>query len=101
MIHLDGQEYTLEPSLIEFVQNDVKISGENITPGVIEPSFGIGRIIYAILEHAFAIRGEDEQRAVCIPTEGGGLFLHNIHLLCSSWRFLPSLHLSSALFCRS
>lgn len=46
------------------MQSDVKISGENITPGVIEPSFGIGRIIYAILEHAFAIRGEDEQRAV-------------------------------------
>lgn len=69
MIHVDGKEHTLEAGMMEFTQNDVKISGENITPGVIEPSFGIGRIIYAILEHAFNIRGGDEQRAVraCLP----------------------------------
>merc|ERR1711862_307644 len=35
---------------------------EKITPSVIEPSFGIGRIMYAIFEHNFAVRKEDEQR---------------------------------------
>lgn len=34
-----------------------------VTPNVIEPSFGIGRIMYAILEHSFAIRNDDEQRS--------------------------------------
>ena len=35
------------------------------TPSVIEPSFGIGRIIYSLLEHNFAVREGDEQRTVC------------------------------------
>ena len=34
------------------------------TPGVIEPSFGIGRVVYALLEHTFAVRADDEQRTV-------------------------------------
>ncbi|RLV96317.1 Glycine--tRNA ligase 1 mitochondrial [Spathaspora sp. JA1] len=34
------------------------------TPNVIEPSFGIGRIVYAALEHAFWTRPEDDDRAV-------------------------------------
>ncbi|XP_019870544.2 glycine--tRNA ligase [Aethina tumida] len=35
---------------------------EEITPSVIEPSFGIGRIMYAIFEHNFKMRDNDEQR---------------------------------------
>lgn len=34
------------------------------TPNVIEPSFGIGRIIYSIFEHCFWTRPEDSARAV-------------------------------------
>ncbi len=34
------------------------------TPNVIEPSFGIGRILYALLEHSYYVRDGDEQRAV-------------------------------------
>lgn len=63
---MEGQEYTLDAAMLEFVQSDVRINGENIVPGVIEPSFGIGRIIYAILEHAYQVRPgeEEEKRAV-------------------------------------
>jgi len=32
------------------------------TPSVIEPSFGIGRILYSLLEHSFDVRENDEQR---------------------------------------
>jgi len=35
-----------------------KVDGENYTPGVIEPSFGIGRIIYALLEQSYFVRRE-------------------------------------------
>jgi glycyl-tRNA synthetase len=31
-------------------------------PSVIEPSFGIGRIVYCIFEHCFRVRADDEQR---------------------------------------
>jgi glycyl-tRNA synthetase len=34
------------------------------TPNVIEPSFGIGRILYALCEHVYWSRDEDEARAV-------------------------------------
>ena len=34
------------------------------TPNVIEPSFGIGRILYAVLEHSYWAREQDIQRAV-------------------------------------
>ena len=33
-------------------------------PNVVEPSFGIGRILYCLLEHSFSTREDDEQRAL-------------------------------------
>ncbi|CAI2185561.1 6224_t:CDS:10 [Funneliformis geosporum] len=33
-------------------------------PNVIEPSFGIGRILYSLIEHVYWTREDDEQRAV-------------------------------------
>uniref|UniRef100_A0A183AGR7 HGTP_anticodon domain-containing protein n=1 Tax=Echinostoma caproni TaxID=27848 RepID=A0A183AGR7_9TREM len=35
---------------------------EEIVPNVIEPSFGLGRILYAVFEHSFRVREGDEQR---------------------------------------
>ncbi|KAH9386297.1 glycyl-tRNA synthetase [Nematocida major] len=37
---------------------------EEYTPSVIEPSFGIGRILYALLWHSFMVREDDEQRTL-------------------------------------
>ena len=39
---------------------------DEIVPAVIEPSFGIGRIMYALWEHTFRTRPEDELRTVTI-----------------------------------
>ena len=39
---------------------------EEIVPNVIEPSFGIGRIMYTIFEHTFQVRQGDEQRTVSL-----------------------------------
>lgn len=36
------------------------------TPNVIEPSFGIGRILYSLIEHVYWSRAADEARGVCI-----------------------------------
>lgn len=41
---------------VSFVKEQKKVSGENIVPAVIEPSFGIGRLIYALLEQSFWVR---------------------------------------------
>jgi len=39
-------------------------SERKFVPAVIEPSFGVGRIIYAVLEHSFGVRADDEQKVV-------------------------------------
>ncbi|KAJ6263881.1 mitochondrial glycine--tRNA ligase 1 [Drechslerella dactyloides] len=39
-------------------------STREYTPNVIEPSFGIGRILYSLMEHVFWTREEDVNRAV-------------------------------------
>lgn len=50
--------------MLEFKTGKVLLHGEQITPIVIEPSFGIGRVLYSILEHSFYVRPEDQQRTV-------------------------------------
>merc|ERR1712000_242892 len=49
------------------------------TPSVIEPSFGIGRVLYSVLEHSFMQRVGDEQRCVmmfppCVAPIKVGIF---------------------------
>ena len=44
------------------------------TPNVIEPSFGIGRILYSLIEHSYWPRPEDKQRGVFPPTHQSEVF---------------------------
>merc|ERR1712223_2206393 len=37
--------------------------GEEFIPSVVEPSFGVGRVMYAIFEHNFKVREGDEARS--------------------------------------
>jgi len=41
-----------------------RVTGRNVVPNVIEPAFGIGRIMYSMLDHAYYVRPEDDQRSV-------------------------------------
>lgn len=41
-----------------------RVIGAPITPSVIEPSYGVGRILYCIFEHSYHLRSGTEQRAV-------------------------------------
>lgn len=53
---------------------------EEIIPNVIEPSFGIGRIMYTVFEHTFQIREGDEQRTVSFSAAGPQLKTSCKHL---------------------
>lgn len=53
-VELAGIQISSEDIKFKTVKKEVM--GRSITPGVIEPSFGIGRIIYSILEHSFYVR---------------------------------------------
>jgi glycyl-tRNA synthetase len=58
----------LSSAIVQFTFKDEKVSGRNYIPSVIEPSFGIGRVLYSILEQSYWIRrddtGKNDKRAV-------------------------------------
>lgn len=59
----DKQQFTLTKEMLSGVKRyQKKVHVEEIIPSVIEPSFGIGRILYSLLEHNFRTRPDDEQR---------------------------------------
>lgn len=56
------QSFTLKKDHVDVKKYQKTVHVEEIIPSVIEPSFGIGRIMYAVFEHNFKIREGDEQR---------------------------------------
>jgi len=56
--------FTLEAADVTFSRSRKEVQEEKFLPSVIEPSFGMGRILYALLEHSFSQDPEDEQRVV-------------------------------------
>lgn len=55
-------EFKLNSNVVSVKKSQKTVHVEEIIPSVIEPSFGIGRILYSILEHNFKMREGDEQR---------------------------------------
>jgi glycyl-tRNA synthetase len=52
-VEVDGETYEVDVEDANFAREEVTESGEHITPHVVEPSFGIGRIVYTVLTHAY------------------------------------------------
>ena len=52
-IVLDGETIKIPEKCYEIRQTKEKITGEKFVPHVIEPSYGIDRILYCILEHNY------------------------------------------------
>lgn len=61
---VEGNTYKIEAGMVEIQMEKKKLSGRNYVPGVIEPSFGIGRLLYCVFEHSYYVRDGDENR-VC------------------------------------
>ncbi|KAJ1816023.1 Glycine--tRNA ligase 1, mitochondrial [Coemansia sp. RSA 2598] len=59
----DG-EYEVTPDMVTIENRTIVEKSREYTPNVIEPSFGIGRILYSLIEHSYSVRAGDEQRAV-------------------------------------
>jgi len=56
-VHVPGNEsFVLQPDFVAISFGQKKISVNKFLPGVIEPAFGVGRIMYAILEHSYCVR---------------------------------------------
>jgi len=61
---IQDTDFEITREMVTFKMEKRTAMEEKFTPHVIEPSFGIGRILYALLEHSFHQRSEDEQRVV-------------------------------------
>ena len=53
---LDGKKVTLSKDMISVKKYQKTFHVEEIIPSVIEPSFGVGRVMYAIFEHNFKVK---------------------------------------------
>ena len=56
-IDLDGETHELPVEKTGFSVDEETIAGEHIVPHVVEPSFGVDRLVYTVLHHAYR---EDE-----------------------------------------
>ncbi|NYT02329.1 MAG: glycine--tRNA ligase [Methanosarcinales archaeon] len=52
-VQVDGETVEVERELVSFEMVEEEIRGEELVPHVIEPSFGIDRILYTVLEHSY------------------------------------------------
>lgn len=59
---IEGKEFPITKEMVTVSRNSKTVHVEEIIPAVIEPSFGIGRIMYAVWEHTFRTRPGDEMR---------------------------------------
>jgi glycyl-tRNA synthetase len=59
VVTIDGEEISISSEYYDILSENVIVSGINFVPHVVEPSYGIDRILYCILEHNFN-KGEKE-----------------------------------------
>ncbi|KAL1116446.1 hypothetical protein AAG570_004920 [Ranatra chinensis] len=61
-LKVGDSEFRLTGEMVNVRTYEKTLHVEEITPNVVEPSFGIGRVMYSLLEHNFRVREADEQR---------------------------------------
>ncbi len=71
-VMVDGERIQIEKDAVSFENVSEEVHGETIIPHVIEPSFGIDRITYSLLEHSYfeeeaeAVEGEEDEKRVVL-----------------------------------
>lgn len=53
-VTIDGEDIVLDDRFFEVAKVKEKVAGERVVPHVIEPSHGLDRIFYTVLEHAYS-----------------------------------------------
>ncbi len=66
-VDFNGRTLDITDNLFEAVTINEKVSGEKVVPHVIEPSHGLDRIFYTILEHAY--RRDDDYTVLSLRPE--------------------------------
>merc|ERR1719322_1797218 len=61
-VSIDGKTFTITKAMVTPKRYQKTVHVEEFVPSVIEPSFGIGRVMYAVFEHTYRKRDNDDQR---------------------------------------
>jgi glycyl-tRNA synthetase len=61
-LEINEEKVSIDRNLVEYETVQETVTGENILPHVIEPSYGIDRILYVLLEHSFHEEEVDGER---------------------------------------
>lgn len=61
-VTMGAKSFLVLPDMAKLVVEDKKISVAKYIPSVIEPSFGIGRVLYGLLEHSYVVKEKNGQQ---------------------------------------
>jgi len=77
VVDVDGEEYVVPAEAANRSVEEVTESGERITPHVVEPSFGVDRLVYTVLAHAYRedVVDEEERSYLALPAETAPTFV--------------------------
>ncbi len=98
-IEIDGEMIAIPRDLVEYETVIEEVRGERVIPHVIEPSFGIDRIIYAALEHSFSeepVEGET-RNVLHLPAEIAPVQVAVLPLLTRDELITPALAITKTL----
>lgn len=63
VLNIEGEEIVLTDEFFEVKEVTEKVTGKRVIPHVIEPSYGLDRIFYSVLEHSYF---NDEKRGYSV-----------------------------------
>jgi len=58
VVEVSGEKVTVPGSCYEISLRKEKVSGRKLVPHVIEPSYGVDRILFAVLDHSYAVKDD-------------------------------------------
>ena len=70
-VTVEGTEYAVPTEATGFSVEEVTESGEHVTPHIIEPSFGVDRLVYTVLVHSFEedVVDDETRTKLGLPSE--------------------------------
>ena len=58
-VDVGGEKHVVPASCFDVVRKKEKVSGRKLVPHVIEPSYGLDRILFSVLDHAYSKKEDD------------------------------------------
>ncbi|MEW5747808.1 MAG: glycine--tRNA ligase [Candidatus Thermoplasmatota archaeon] len=69
-VHAGGRAFQVPSECFEVSMRKEKVTGRKFVPHVIEPAYGVDRILYAVLEHAYSKSAKDGEEYVTLKLKG-------------------------------